>query len=210
MARRNRTQGSYARRGPSREPYDTVLIVCEGLKSEPNYLKGLQIAYGLSSANIAVTNAPGNDPVSIVAHAECLMSDYDRAFCVFDRDGHQNFSQAVERIELSERGQAGTFRAITSTPCFELWLLLHYRYSTAPIVPVGSRSAGDMTVRSLGNHLPQYAKNGRDIYDAVATLTNDAIANAARLANYNAQCNSDNPSTDMHILVDYLRKLRQA
>lgn len=210
MARRHRKPESYARRGPSREPYDTVLIVCEGLKSEPNYLNGIRTAYRLSSANVAVTNARGSDPLSIVAHAESLMSNYDRAFCVFDRDGHQNFTQAVQRIVNTERGRAGTYQAITSTPCFELWLLLHYRYTTAPIVRVGSRSAGDMTTHSLRERLPNYAKGNRNVYDAVAALTDDAISNAARLAKHNAQCGSDNPATDMHLLVDYLRTLRSA
>ena len=38
MPRQRRGPESYKRRGPVREAYDYVLIVCEGAKSEPNYL----------------------------------------------------------------------------------------------------------------------------------------------------------------------------
>ncbi len=37
MGRNPRTAASYARRGPQRELYDVVLIVCEGAKTEPYY-----------------------------------------------------------------------------------------------------------------------------------------------------------------------------
>ena len=85
MARRPE---GYARRSPSREPYDVVLIVCEGAKTEPRYFKGLQVEYGLSNANIVITPADRNDPMGIVLLAEQKMSDddYDRAFCIFDRE----------------------------------------------------------------------------------------------------------------------------
>jgi len=33
---------SYRRLSPQREPYDYVLIVCEGEKTEPNYFYGLR------------------------------------------------------------------------------------------------------------------------------------------------------------------------
>lgn len=35
MARRDRSRHSLKRQGPKREPYDRVLIVCEGEKTEP-------------------------------------------------------------------------------------------------------------------------------------------------------------------------------
>ena len=75
MARRRRTAADYARRGPAREPYDLVLIVCEGTKTEPFYFDGLRVAERLSSANIKVTPAVGSDPMSIVQYAERFEDD---------------------------------------------------------------------------------------------------------------------------------------
>src|SRR5882757_6214240 len=92
---------SYARRGPQREPYDLVLIVCEGTKTEPNYFMGLRNAYRLSSANIKILPADGaTDPMSIITFTQTEMKrePYDRAYCVFDRNGHQNYDAALQRI----------------------------------------------------------------------------------------------------------------
>ena len=210
MARVRRAD-SYARRAPVKEEYDTVLIVCEGRKTEPNYLGGLRIAHRLSSANIAVTHAPGTDPMTIVSHTEQLMGQeqYDRVFSVFDRDTHPNFGAAVQYVANSVRGRARTWQAVTSTPCFEVWLLLHYHYSTAPIVRSGQNSPSDMTVRALRLHLPDYAKGSTGIYEQVAGMTDAAVANARRLVTHNNASGSNNPATDVHTLVEYLRNLKR-
>jgi hypothetical protein len=104
MGKRRRGPETYVRRGPTREPYDVVLIVCEGAKTEPNYFKRLKLAYRLSNANIHVLQAPGCDPMSIVQFAESDLQKgvYDKVFCVFDRDGHANFTQAIRRVEDSQ------------------------------------------------------------------------------------------------------------
>ena len=83
MPRQRRGPESYKRRGPVREAYDYVLIVCEGAKSEPNYFNHLRHAYRLSSANLRVMSADGTDPMSIVSFAERQLKEmkYDRAYC---------------------------------------------------------------------------------------------------------------------------------
>jgi hypothetical protein len=40
------------REAQKREPYDVVLIVCEGGKTEPQYLQEIRDAFKLSTANI--------------------------------------------------------------------------------------------------------------------------------------------------------------
>lgn len=207
---RIRSINSYARRGPIKEPYDTVLIVCEGAKTEPNYFNGLKGFYRLSSANIEVTKAPGTDPMSVVKYSEALMNEekYDRVFSVFDRDGHANFAEAVSYVSGTTRGQAGTWHAITSTPSFEVWLMLHYQYSTAPIVAAGGKSAGEMAVHSLRTVLPGYSKGDKEIFQKTSDNLETAIRNGARLETHNVGSQSNNPATNMHILIDYLRKLK--
>ena len=96
-----RDRGSLRRRGPIREPYDRVLIVCEGSKTEPNYLRELVAHHQLSSANIQITGDGGSAPNSVVEHAIELFNkdpDYQSVFCVFDRDGHARFEDAVQRV----------------------------------------------------------------------------------------------------------------
>ena len=205
MARNRRTPRSYARRAATREPYASILIVCEGGKTEPNYFKGLRIAYRLSNANIHVTPADGTDPMSVVqfAEREFTSGDYDRVYCVFDRDTHATYDAARRRVDALPN-----FYAAVSWLCFEVWVLLHYRYSTAPIESVGKRSACDNAVRELRNHLPNYAKGLVGIFDILAAQLDVAIEHGGRLCEHNEQNGSVNPATNVQDLVEFLIHLK--
>jgi hypothetical protein len=192
-------------RDPKREPYDVVLIVCEGQKTEPLYLRRLRQIHRLSSANIDIVSSPGQDPLSIVAHAEGRMNteDFNRVFCVFDRDGHAGYDQALRRIrELKDAGK--DISAITSWPCFEIWLLLHFVYTARPFQRVQNTSACDGVIRELRRHIPNYDKGLDGLYDNLLVHQQRAIAHAARLARENKDTGSVNPATNMHDLVAYL------
>lgn len=210
MARRSRNQGrapgTYRRRGATREPYESVLIVCEGGKTEPNYFGGLRKEHRLSSINIKITSADGTDPMSIVSFAEQEIEreKYDRIFCVFDRDSHDNYDVAVRRASDLDR-----FEAITSWPCFEVWVLLHFLYSSAPFERAGQLSACDKVLKQVEKHFPTYSKNHRGIFDDLAPKLNDAIRHAGRLAQHNQQNGSVNPATKVHKLVDFLIRLKR-
>jgi hypothetical protein len=206
MARRPQ---SYTRRAPVREPYDYVLIVCEGAKSEPSYLRALQAAYRLSNANIEITPADGTDPMSVVRYAEARMAPYDRVYCVFDRDGHANYDEAVRRVRESAAGRTGKLLAVTSWPCFELWLLLHFRYSTAAFVATGRQSSCDKAVSELKGHLPKYAKGYRSAYAETAHLLETAIEHGKRLERHCLECGAANPATKVHVLIEYLIGLKK-
>jgi RloB-like protein len=197
---------SYRRRGPQKEPYDSVLIVCEGDKTEPQYLDGLKQAFKLSNANIRVTSADGTDPVSIVRFAQRLVDregEYDRVYCVFDRNGHANFAEAIGLIRPLG------YQPIVSWPCFEIWVLLHFVYSTAPYNSIGCQSACDLVVREVRKYFAGYAKGHRGIYGHLESKIDAAITHAKRLRQHNTSSNSYNPSTAVDELVDYLRKLKR-
>ena len=101
MARRKpRQRGQLRRKGPKREPYDRVLILCEGSKTEPSYFRSLVDWYRLSTANVVITGS-GSDPSSLVNKAKSLRDkekrrgdQYDAVYCVFDRDQHTHFNAA--------------------------------------------------------------------------------------------------------------------
>ena len=208
MRRHKRSAKSYQRRGPQREPYDFVVIVCEGKKSETFYFEAIKAKYRLSNANIRVTSAPGTDPLSIVKYAEKLVAEngYDRAYCVFDRDSHSTYDQAIARIGAS---LGGVLRAIPSWPCFELWLLLHFKYTTRPFNPVGRKSSGARLLAELQQHYPAYKKGSSTAFSDMSARLNEAMRNAGKLAEHNRRCNSTNPSTLVHVLVDYLTKIKE-
>lgn len=202
---------SYKRRAPSREPYDYVLIVCEGSKSEPHYLRGLCVDYQLSSANIRITPGSGTDPLSIVVFAEeeaakatAAKAPYDRVYCVFDRDSHdpENYAAAIARATTNG------FITIISFPCFEIWVLLHYSDSDSPFVASGGRSPCDNVIRKIRETMPEYAKGNQDLYKTLRPHMNDAITRAKRLETRNERNGSPNPATQFHHLVEYLQKIK--
>ena len=203
--RRGRPPTSYARRAPEREPYDVVLIVCEGEKTEPYYFEGLRRAWGLSSANIRVRFAGASDPLSLVqfALAEMRSGDYDRAFCVFDRDTHAGFEQARQQITQSPEGREGKLQEIASWPCFEVWVLLHFIRTTRAF------AACEPVIREIEKHYGEYAKGARKVFDALMDKIDVAIANADHLENHNRDTRTDNPATAIHTLIKYLRGLKR-
>jgi hypothetical protein len=210
--RAGRSAKTFARRGPTREPYDVVLIVCEGTKTEPHYLYGLRTAYALSNANIVIVHSGATDPKSIVEFAlnEMTTGGYDRAYCVFDRDGHQTYDPALNLIAQSSDGRAGRLVAVTSWPCFEIWVLLHFTYSTAPFAGSGSRSACDNVLAEVQKHMTNYTKGHKGVFEALAPRLDKALSNAAKLEKHNRTTQTENPHTRMHELVNALKSLKKA
>ena len=167
MARRKpRRHGQLRRRGPKREPYDRVLIVCEGSKTEPSYFRSLVDRYRLSTANVEITGS-GSDPRALVKTAKKLRDDekrwgdrYDTVYCVFDRDEHTHFNTA------SNEALSANLKLARSWPCFEFWLLLHFVYHRGPYAPSGNRSAADNCVGDLLLQQPSYTKGNAGVFEA--------------------------------------------
>lgn len=211
MARRQKPNTRYQRRQPVRQPYDVVLVVCEGTKTEPSYINALRNSLGLSSLNIRVLQPPGNDPMSIARFAIQQMeedSDYDRAYCIFDSDQHANFLEAIRVIEASDFYRSERLIPIPSVPCFEVWMLLHYRYTSSGYMSSQGEPPCAKVIRDLRAYFPDYEKGHKNAYEKLSSMLNQAITHAERLEKHNIETKSSNPSTQMHHLIKYLRKIK--
>ena len=168
----------------------------------------------LSSANVTVVPSQyGNDPLSVVNYAEDQLNgpaDYDRVYCVFDRNGHSTYNAALQKVRDSEHGKTGRLIAIPSVPCFEVWILLHYGYTTAPFNAVGKKSACDHVVSRVTDNFGKYRKGFAGVYQELESRLDKALTHAHRLEKHNKTTNSENPATAIHHLVDYMRRLRQS
>jgi len=217
MARRQRGRpknaGQLRRRAPIRETYEKVLIVCEGAKTEPNYFLDLRDHYDLNTANVAVTGECGSDPISIVRFAKELFKKeaktgdpFDRVYCVFDKDTHAKYADALRAI--AEAKPKKKFFAINSVPCFEYWLLLHFRFTTAPYSPSGRKSAAQIALEHLKQELPNYEKGTSGLFVQLLDRLTAAIEHAERACQIASENDTDNPSTLVHELVTFLQGIK--
>lgn len=118
------------------------LIVCEGTRTEPQYLRELRDDLSIRPQVVRIAPNDGVSPDRVVAHAVALYEEdaaagdaFDKVYCVFDRDKHTTFDGAVQTAkDLSAEGKP--FVAIASNPCFEVWLLLAL-WLYRPTLPFG-------------------------------------------------------------------------
>jgi hypothetical protein len=209
--RKERSKASLRRRRAQRDSYDVVLIVCEGSKTEPGYFCELRDDLGLNNFNVVVSGESNSDPDSVVRYAIRKAKDdggYDRLYCVFDRDQHASYLSAIDRTR-SARISIPVI-SITSVPCFEYWLLLHFTYTDRAFSGTGSRSPCDEVIRELRRHIPDYEKGKRGIYARIRARTDRAITHAKRSQVSAVASRSDNPTTLVHELVEYLQQLRDS
>lgn len=212
--RKAKKEKELSRKRSKRASYDKVLIVCEGEKTEPMYFNELKAFYELNSANVEVDGSCGSAPKSVLARAEALYKleeqkgdPYDQVYCVFDKDTHSCFDTTIEKIK-KKRKPANIFVAITSVPSFEYWLLLHFIYSHKPYAATGRRSIAGEVLRHLKQYMPQYEKGDKNVFKALKDQLKFAHTNAVRANKQAAQGHTDNPTTKVHELVDYLINLK--
>lgn len=122
----------------------------------------------------------------------------DRAFCVFDTDVDPKKEKNIQNA-LSYCKKQG-IETIYSNPCFEIWYLLHYTYSTR------SFRNNEEILNALMRYVQNYQKN-QDYFESLFPNVYTAIKNAKRLEQYHAENNhitemTCNPSTQIYKIVE--------
>lgn len=210
--RKQQTLKQLQRKEAKLSPHDIVLIVCEGKKTEPHYLQDLRDDFKLNNANIKILGA-GADPSKIIKAAinEFKINDYDRIYCVFDKDQHSQYESALKRI-ISLREHPNNpipIYAINSVPCFEYWLLLHFEDTTRPYK--GNKkgtSSAEQVISNLKQYIKNYKKGDGDIYEKTKPNQAIAIKRAKKNLKLQQNNNTDNPSTNFFELIEYLINLK--
>lgn len=119
------------------------LIVCEGTKTEPNYLQELLDDLRIRPQVVRIARNEGVSPDRVVAHALMLYEEdavagdsFDQVYCVFDRDRHTTFDAAVQRTEIC-LWRGSHFWQLHLRLVLKFSLLLHFEYSDQPFYPSG-------------------------------------------------------------------------
>ncbi len=208
-----------------KEYKNSILIVCEGGKTEPNYFQSFPVS------NIKVkTIGMGRNTESLVEEAIRKWIEfsednefYEKLWCVFDRDSfpQRAYDDAFKKVKTEEKrlnrkykrkvGRKIKISIAYSNEAFELWYLLHFDYIDSAI----SRSKYKrMLTARMGK---TYRKNDSSIYLFFEKLSRDtddrkgqrtAIKNAKKLRDSipGDEKHNHNPSTGVDLLVEELNK----
>ena len=192
----------------NRKSKRVILVSVEGKnKTEKNYINN----YSSREKDFVIKVVPGNetDPINLVEQAirkakelNLNLEEDDKAYIVFDLDTNINKNKQIkEAIDLANQNN---IIPIVSTPCIELWFLLHYEYTTATM-------NNDEVIKKLKKYCPKYEKN-YNIYKEINQNTNTAIKNAKKLKKFqtknhkNLQMVEVNPYTEMYTLIEEIVK----
>lgn len=201
-------RGQVKQRGTeNRKTKRVILIAAEGKnKTETNYFKGIHS----NAVQIWFTSGNETDPVKLMKrllmeYEELGLEEDDFAFCPVDGDVNPTKDS---QIAAADRLANGTYaKQIVSNPCFEVWFLDHYHYTTRQF-----RSSADV-VAELSTVCPGYAKGRQDMYE----LTKDALQTAVKNAKKQEQHCLDagnkphtsafQPSTEVYRIMEAIQEI---
>lgn len=171
-----------------------VLIVAEGVKTEPQYFEGLAAHLNAQAVHVISIKpiGTGRDPLSVVREAdqrrkrEAQSGDaFDSVWCVVDVDTHATLPAACELASRSGLDVA------VSSPCFEIWLLWHFEERTAWA-----------TTQALAEKLKKHGVSGKSLpsnfpYEKYA----QAKIRAEKCDSIQVKHKPPNPSSSVSVLV---------
>lgn len=181
---------------------ERFLIACEG-ESEKLYFEALRDAMRNPSISVKIINeAHRSDPLQVVNKAKEVSAIknkkstlFENIWVIIDADVPNRFEKANESaIKL------GIFVAY-SNPCFELWLMLHYKNQSSFIT-------SGQTFRLLREENSSYDKTNNKFFKNLAgdiEKVKTAIKNSKLLQSMHVQngnLKQSNPSTGVNELVE--------
>ena len=215
VSRKHRRLVEYDRRKAFREPRKSILIVCEGEKTEPIYFNSLKSNLRLAMVEVEIVGE-GAAPITVVDSAIKLREErkhlaknsttkaaYEVVYCVIDVEAPK--AESLPRAINKAKGNK--LEVILSNPCFEYWYILHFRKTGAPF-------STSRDVKSALRRLhPAYSESDTTIFDIVYKKTSDAIKHSKEVLKERHNDAEDlracNPSTHVHKIVEYLQNTAQ-
>lgn len=192
------------RKVATRKPRKTLVVFCEGERTEPEYLNTLKrqpSVRDIAAVDLRVETGQGGPvPRTLVAMATAARSraidedaEIDEFWCVFDVEWPRNHPGLEEAVK---EALANGIHLAISNPCFELWLILHFQDHSAWL--------DNNQARRLRRQLDGSSDKGVQAARYMP-LTADAARRAAQLDRRHQRDGSafphDNPSSGMHRLL---------
>lgn len=193
----------------TKTPKPLLLLIAEGRNvTESQYFRQFQKQH--SAFNIKIlTPGSATDPEKMLETLERYWGMYDmsftrgdRGYVVLDLDCNVKKARLIEKLERGSK----IARFIVSNPCFEVWFVLHYRYSTHVY------SDGDEVIKDLKKFIPGYQKN-TDVSETLSEMMDTALENAHKLVEYYEEMgyrwpsNECNPRTDVPEIINEIKRM---
>lgn len=204
MAGSRHRQKQSGRKPPFRNQAPTILIVSEGL-TEEEYFNAFWNACHNPRVTIDVIGRSGT-PKRVVEAAKEKMDaasararrendsniEFDSVWCVYDVDDHPYHHEA------REMAVANGINIALSNPCFELWLLLHFRGDPG-------EQHRDTIQTFLKQHDAEYDKHVN--FELYSKGYEEAVVRAKSLDNLASQIMQEkrNPTTGVYKLTELIR-----
>lgn len=161
-----------------------MLLICEG-ETEKIYFENLKAAERKAEINLK-PELPGHrsDCLSIVENAIKQKDEYDLVWCVFDLDtAYKEMNKYKKALEKASNQDIET---VGSYPCFEVWFLLHFIYTTRMFADC------KQVIEGLRKYIKDYSKRQvyhlrKNLYVELKSRLQDAIKNSVRLERYNSE-----------------------
>jgi hypothetical protein len=209
-----------------------IHIFCEGAKTEPNYIRAyIEIKHptvrSLKSENqpVRIVNTSKNTPKQLVDEAskfvQSLENASDQVWVVYDRESPRKHTDSVH-ADARNMALANGVHIAFSNVCFELWLLLHFKYAVIGCdmcddvirhkyfkdamkeIDVDSYAKGQANVASL-----IISQKGTDTAKANAIATNAATIASSPEEDEDKPYKL-RPYTDVYKLLDEIDKIAAA
>ena len=195
MARRFDTR---KRNNAHRKTNPVILLIAEGTnETESKYFSSFQHQHA-GYTIIVLKTGHKTDPEGMLKKLEDYWVEKnldaergDIAFVVVDLDCSKAKTQLIDR--LSKTITITEF--VVSNPCFEVWFLLHFRYSTKSFL------SSYEVINELKKYIPDYQKNS-DVAGLIKPNLPQAVRNAQRLEAYHCDNMNRWPSNDCNPRTD--------
>lgn len=192
----------------TRKRKNIILLGSEGKnETERRYFNGFKSK--LNHYIIMHTSGNNTDPLGVinntvdeVNYQELDFENGDLAYVLLDCDINKGVTNEKKLISSLKKAKKNKLIPILSTPAFELWYLLHYRFTSK------SFNSNQELISALREYIPTYNKSS-DVFHTLFPKTGDAITNAIKLTKYQKENNSElsqlhKTNTDVFQLVEIL------
>ena len=199
---RRRSPSPLTRKIETRQPRKTLVIFCEGERTEPAYLEALKRrpeVRDVASVDLRIEAEHGMPEtlVSSAVRARDKSADeegeVDEFWCVFDVEWPRNHPRLREAVE---NARSNGINLAISNPCFELWLILHFESHSSWLDNDGARR-----LRRQLDGAPDKNLDSAKYMPFIRQAMNNAIVLVKRHSRDGTRFPQDNPSSGMYLLI---------